>query len=122
MCSGADPSQQGIPKESFYMLVNSAGMLPKFATMISFTVGVSINYLLNYSYTFKSRKAHHVALSKFFVVAVIGFFLNLMVVWYTTDGLNWYYLLGQFTATAIVLFWSFGINCLWTFKEEAKSQ
>ena len=106
----------------FYLLVNNVGMLAKYATMISFPVGVSINYVLNYSFTFKSHKVHYVALSKYSVVAIIGFFLNVGVVWYTVDGLNWYYLIGQFTATAIVLFWSFGINCLWTFREESQSE
>jgi putative flippase GtrA len=101
----------------FVLLVNYANLGPKYATMMSFTVGVSINYVLNYTYTFKSNHAHHVTLSKFFVVAVMGFFLNVGVVWLTVDGLNWHYLIGQFAATAIVLFWSFGINCVWTFKE-----
>ncbi len=104
------------------LLVSTTSLLPKFATMISFTVGVSINYFLNYRYTFKSTHAHHETLSKFFVVAIVGFFLNVGVVWLTVDGLQWYYLLGQFTATAIVLFWSFGINCVWTFKVKPQSE
>jgi len=105
----------------FVLLVNYASLLPKYATMIGFSVGVSINYVLNYTYTFKGNHAHHVAANRFFMVAVMGFFLNAGVVWLTVDGLNWHYLVGQLAATAAVLFWSFGANCAWTFREEPQS-
>ena len=97
------------------LLVERADMAPTPATTVGFIVGAIINYLLNYHITFKSNQHHHVALTKFFIVAAIGAGINMAIMYFATEWLTLHYLLAQIMATAIVLLWNFFINKYWTF-------
>ena len=85
------------------------------ASVVGFMVGAIINYLLNYRFTFRSRKSHKEAMSKFFVVAVIGAVINTILMYLGVDVFHLYYLLAQILATGIVLLWNFIVNKFWTF-------
>lgn len=88
------------------------------ASVIGFTVGAFINYLLNYHFTFKSQKSHKEAMSKFFIVAVFGAVINTILMYIGVDILHLYYLLAQVLATGTVLLWNFVVNKFWTFGQE----
>lgn len=85
------------------------------ASVAGFTVGAIINYVLNYRFTFNSKKSHKEAMSKFFIVAIIGAIINTALMYIGVNILHTYYLLAQIAATGIVLLWNFLINKYWTF-------
>lgn len=89
------------------------------ASIAGFVVGAVINYFLNYRFTFNSTKSHKEAMSKFFIVALIGALINTALMYVGINLLHVYYLLAQIVATGIVLLWNFTANKLWTFKLES---
>ena len=88
------------------------------ASVAGFSVGAIINYVLNYHLTFKSKKSHKEAMSKFFIVATLGAIINTALMYVGVDLMHIYYLLAQIAATGIVLLWNFIINKYWTFGQE----
>jgi putative flippase GtrA len=96
-----------------------AGASPVPASLAGFVVGGIISYLLNYRFTFRSTKQHREALTKFLVVAAMGFVLNGAAMWLLTDRVNLHYLPAQLIATGLVLIWTFSCNRIWTFREKA---
>ncbi len=97
------------------LLVELAGLSAVWATTAGFSVGALINYFLNYHLTFKSDKAHREAMLKFFMVALLGAGMNMLIVFIGVDMLVLHYLLVQLFASALVLLWNFSANKLWTF-------
>jgi putative flippase GtrA len=98
------------------MLVSGAGIAPVVATTVGAFCGAIVNYVLNYRLTFESRKRHAEALSKFLAVAGVGFVINAAIVAAGTRRTTWHYLVIQVIATALVLFWGFAANRMWTFR------
>jgi len=97
-------------------LVDIGSILPSIASSIGFAVGALVNYLLNYRFTFASDQQHAVALPKFFTIALMGFFLNGLIMTFGTRLFCVHYIFIQIFATLIVLIWNFTGNSLWTFK------
>jgi putative flippase GtrA len=90
------------------------------AVAISFTAAVVNNYIWNILWTYRHQDhsdQHHITLSKFFVVSLVGLMINLVIVYVGTELLNVYWLIGKLVATVVVLFWNFFVNRFWTFKE-----
>jgi putative flippase GtrA len=81
-------------------------------------VGALVNYFLNYSFTFRSSKRHHEALTKFLVIASVGFLLNGTMMALLTETASMHYLPAQLITTATVLMWTFTGNHRWTFREK----
>ena len=78
-------------------------------------VGALVNYILNYRYTFQSTKRHSEALTKFLVIAGVGFVLNGIMMAVMTKILSIHYFLAQVVSTSSVLVWNFAGNRIWTF-------
>ena len=87
------------------------------ASSAGFIAGALTNYLLNYRYTFASKKRHQEAMTKFFIVALIGLFFNGLIMSFCTHSLQLHYLVSQVIATGLVLLWNFTANHKWTFHE-----
>jgi putative flippase GtrA len=77
-----------------------------------------INYILNYRITFKSRKRHREAATKFFLVAGCALALNTALMHALADVMRLHYLLAQALTTVLVLLWNFAANHWWTFAHE----
>jgi putative flippase GtrA len=99
------------------LMVEVVGVKAVFASVLGFGVGALFNYFFNYHITFKSEKLHQEALVKFFMVALVGLFLNTLIMAVATEFFSIYYLLAQVISTGLVLFWNFTGNRLWTFQE-----
>ncbi len=97
-------------------LVN-AGLQATLASTAGFVLAALINYWLNYHYTFGSSQAHHKALTKFFVISLIGLGINSAIM-FVLVGLQWHYLLAQVMTLLPVLTWNFLANRYWTFGGE----
>ena len=98
-------------------LVQLVGANAVLASSTGAIIGATVNYILNYHYTFRSSKRHHEALTKFFAVAIIGFILNGILMAILTTSFEIYYLFAQIITTGIVLVWNFTGNHIWTFHE-----
>ena len=85
------------------------------ASVAGYMLGIVVNYILNYRYTFGSDQHHHVVIPKFLTVMTVGMFINAVVMYAAINWLGLHYLLAQLTAVAVVLMWSFTANRLWTF-------
>ena len=96
------------------LLVRGLGMAPTPASSIGFVLSAVVNYLLNYRFTFQSRRPHAPAAAKFALLAGAGLLINAAIM-HLMVAAGVHYLLAQVCATAVVLFWNFIGNTLWTF-------
>jgi putative flippase GtrA len=87
------------------------------ASVAGYALGVVVNYILNYRYTFSSDQHHHVVIPKFLTVMAVGMFINAVVMYATVNWLGLHYMLAQLAAVAVVLMWSYSANRLWTFAD-----
>ena len=102
---------------TLFVLVQFGGIYPVLASTTGFVMGAFVNYHLNYTYTFKIEKSHFEAMPKFFSVAAVGMLLNGLIMELLISNLSLQYILAQLVATALVLFWNFTANRIWTFTE-----
>jgi len=99
------------------LLVESFGTAPIPASVAGCLTGMVTGYLLNYRFTFRSRKRHHEAFAKFALVAVVGLSINTAIMTVGVEWLALHYLASQVVATGLTLIWNFIANRLWTFRE-----
>ena len=99
------------------ILVQMGGVDPISASMIGYASGALVNYWLNYSLTFASRRAHRDTFWRFLLIALSGFALNGLIMSFGVNSLQWHYLFAQMGATAIALIWNYIANRFWTFTE-----
>ncbi len=103
------------------LLVRAFGMAPTPASSIGFVLSAVVNYLLNYRFTFQSNRPHAAAMAKFGLLAGAGLLINAAIM-HVMVAAGVHYLLAQVCATAVVLFWNFIGNSLWTFGVEPVEQ
>jgi putative flippase GtrA len=102
---------------AIYIALVTSGFAIVISSAAGFIVSALSNYWLNYHYTFTSEQPHHLALRKFFSVALIGLALNTLIM-FILDKLHWHYILAQVVAAIMVLAWNFAANRRWTFGGE----
>ncbi|MDD1614637.1 MAG: GtrA family protein, partial [Methylococcaceae bacterium] len=100
-----------------YALVEFYKINPVWGSGYGALAGLIINYVLNYSLTFKSQQSHVQTLPKFALIASLGFCLNLVLMALLTPHL--YYLYAQVVTTGVVLIWNFLANNFWTFQPDS---
>ena len=94
------------------------------ANSLSFTLGLSNNFILNRNWTFRERRraAWSGQLAQFALVSLTGLALNNLIV-VSLEGVftpllgGWAYLPAKVLATGAVLFWNYYANRNWTFRE-----
>jgi putative flippase GtrA len=86
------------------------------STLIGYTLGGAVSYLLNRRHTFKTGRPHEQSGWRFFVVAGIGFGLTSILMYLFYDLGHVPYLLAQFVTTGILMIWSFTAHKFWTFR------
>ena len=87
------------------------------ASVVGYALGIVVNYLLNYRFTFGCDEQHHVVIPKFLTVMVVGMFINAAVMYTGINWLGFHYMLAQLAAVAVVLLLSFTANRLWAFAD-----
>lgn len=86
------------------------------ANIFAFLAAASNSYLLNRRWTFRSQDPRwHRQATKYFIVLAIGFGLNELFLYLLVEHGQLGKFMGKAIAVAIVLFWNFGANKLWTF-------
>ena len=91
------------------------------ATTARFVVGMVVNYVLNYRYTFQSDETHLIATPKFFLIAIIIGVLNGLLVHAGVKVAQFNYLAvqcddgGSFRSR-------FPLNSVWTFRAQVEHE
>ena len=87
------------------------------ASVAGYALGIIVNYILNYHYTFSSDQHHQVVIPKFLAVMVVGMFINALVMYVGITWLGVHYMLAQLGAVAVVFVLSFTANRFWAFAD-----
>jgi len=98
-------------------LVEGLGADPVVGSVAGFCLGALVNYAMSHRYVFRSDRAHHEALPRFFAVAASGLLWNTALMSLLTHRLGWPYLLAQILTTGLLVVWHYVVNALWTFRE-----
>lgn len=88
------------------------------AATLSFSVASINGYVLNQKFTFKNEK--NVSFSQylmFLTVSLAGLGLTLALLHMLTNIVGLHYLIAKIITIAIVVFWNYFANTLWTFKK-----
>ncbi|WP_175639081.1 GtrA family protein [Metabacillus schmidteae] len=88
---------------------------PVISAMISFVIMTIASFFLNKKYTFGGAYSHH-ELLRFSIVAIIGFFLNLGIMFLIVSVFDFHYLIGELVTIFVIPFVNFCLNYYWTFK------
>ena len=104
------------------VLVDVLGVGAVLASSAGFLVGATINYILNYRFTFRSDRSHASTAPRFFAIALGGFFLNGAAMSLLVDRIGLHYILSQIVATGTILIWTFLANYYWTFRDHTANR
>ncbi len=85
------------------------------ASALSYLLAAMLNYLLNYYFTFQSRKSHVVASSQFVLVVIIGIAVN-TATFYGLFQVLPHYLPAQVGATFAALVVNFLLHQYWIYR------
>ena len=104
--------------------IQSFGLEKWLANTFSFAAAVISNFLWNRYWTYpESRKnAAGGQLLQFFLVNLVGYGINQAIFlsldkWVFYPWGTWGYNISKAIAIGVVLFWNFGINRIWTYKD-----
>ncbi|MBQ2901159.1 MAG: GtrA family protein [Agathobacter sp.] len=93
-----------------FLTENTAFGLDYFqACAFSYTLSVFVNYFLSMKYVFQSREdmGKVKEASIFFVLSLIGLFLNQMIMWFAVEILGIYYVAAKLLSTLLVTNYNF---------------
>ncbi|MGC3976864.1 MAG: GtrA family protein [Paludibacteraceae bacterium] len=92
-----------------FILTEKAGLYYLLSTVISFSIGLLITYLLSIRWIFDNRKYKdkRVELLIFILIGITGLLLTSLLMWLFTDKWQVYYLFSKFFTTIIVFLWNF---------------
>jgi len=92
-----------------WFCTEKAGINYLISTVIGYSVGLIVSYLMSILWVFDQRRIRNVALELggFTLIGLIGVGLTSLLMWLQTDKLGLYYLFSKITTTAIVFFWNF---------------
>ncbi|BBB91625.1 GtrA-like protein [Methylomusa anaerophila] len=87
-----------------------------YATFVAFVTAFLTSYLLNSLWTFGVMAKNKMYFIKFFAVAIVGLLLNVIIMYITTEVIQWNYQTGFFIGIIVVPTVSFSLNYVWTFR------
>lgn len=103
------------------LLVEGEGIDATLASSSGFAVGVIVNYVLQYYWTFRSSGSHARRFPLFFGIAVAMLGFNAAIFWGLHERAGMNYLLAQAFAIGVVFLFNFVINSRYTFAPERTS-
>jgi len=90
-------------------LTEVAGLHYLISSAVSFTVSVTVNYILSISFVFETDKNKN-KLKEFIIfvfLSIIGLGINQLVMWFAGEILGIFYMISKIAATAIVMVYNF---------------
>jgi putative flippase GtrA len=103
------------------VLVEIFGAFPVPAALAGYCVGGTVSYLLNRRHVFRSNVPHEEAVTRFAIVAMVGFGLTYLFMSLLIQKAHVPYILAQMVTTGIVLFWNFAAHKMWTFRTRTET-
>ncbi|MFC4323035.1 GtrA family protein [Litchfieldia salsa] len=100
---------------AMFLCVEVNNIEPVLSSGISFLIMTIFSYMLNKKYTFGGSYGHK-ELIKFFIVASIGFVLNILIMYIIVTKLSMNYLISELVTILIIPLVNFILNNYWTFK------
>ena len=89
------------------------------ANIIAFSIAATNSFFWNKKWTFRDQgKNYHVQYSKFLIVSIGGLLLSQGIFVLGVHYLKISDIITKLAAVAIVTFWNFALNKLWTFKNK----
>jgi putative flippase GtrA len=86
------------------------------ANTCGFALAATTNYFMNRIWTFHSTNPNIVLeFSRFFFIALIGLFINLLIIWTMSGKFKVNFYVSKLVATLLVTLWNFLINAYYTF-------
>ena len=98
-----------------FILVELLHAAPVPATLVGYTAGGLVSYILNRRLTFASDAPHEEAGMRFALVAGVGFCVTWMLMLLLTVRLGAPYFPAQIATTLVVMAWSYVAHRFWTF-------
>lgn len=92
------------------------------AALAGYSGGGIVSYLLNRRHVFRSNRPHEEAVTRFVIVAAVGFGLTYLFMLLLVQKARVPYVLAQMATTGIVLFWNFAAHKMWTFRTTAAAE
>jgi putative flippase GtrA len=83
--------------------------------VIAYLLSMAANYVLQRNITFKSKRSHQEAVSRFLVVQLIGLAFNAGMLELLVTRRHYPFWLGQGIAVVITALWSYGAQKFWVF-------
>lgn len=100
-----------------WLLKDKLGVNKYTANSTGFMLAVVSNYILNRIWTFQSQDPNVAwQFTQFLLISIVGLGINNGIIYLLTERkwkLNFY--IAKIAATAVVTFWNFGANILFTF-------
>ena len=94
---------------TLYIFKEVFGLHYILASILGFTVGLFVNYILSNRFVFTKPKieSKHTQFLLFLVIGVVGLLLLSLQMWVFVDKLSLNYLVSKVFATALVYLWNF---------------
>ena len=103
------------------ILVEYGKLDPVLASIDGFLIGALVNYFFNRYLVFRSQRAHVEAVPRFFTIALLGLLINAVLMDQLIYRAHWPYLGAQIFVTALLAFWHYGGNAIWTFRHHRQN-
>lgn len=90
-------------------LTEVVGLHYLISSAASFTISVTVNYILSITFVFETDKNKN-KLKEFFIfvfLSIIGLGINQLVMWFAGEILGIFYMISKIAATAIVMVYNF---------------
>jgi putative flippase GtrA len=91
------------------------------AAALAYGLGMTLNYVMQRGWTFRSNRSHRLAVPIFVFIHGIGMSLNAIVLGALVDGLGWSFIVGQSAALILVFAWSYLIQKFFVFNSSGPS-
>lgn len=94
---------------ALYALTEHAGVFYLVSAVLSFCLGVAVNYGLSTRFIFKKRRmeSRRREFAVFLAIGVLGLGLNTLLIWLLTEHAGLFYLHSKYIATGVVFFFNF---------------
>lgn len=99
-----------------YFAKEKLGIQKYVANALGFSIAATTNFFLNRNWTFENHDPQITEqFIKFFLIAVVGLGLNTIMIWFAHQRKGYNFYLAKGIAIALVMFWNFIANFLFTF-------
>ena len=100
-----------------FLLLTHIGVAIYFAQVVSYSCGILNSYIVNRSWTFKSKgKFLGPQMVRFIAVNLSLLLLSLVLLWVFTEQLGFIKILAKLCSTVLIMVIGFVVNRLWVFR------